>query len=190
MIRWLSLRLFSVGQRIEGTTILCVKKQRQIAMIGDGQISVGGTKLKNNAVKIHKIQPNILCGYAGGTADCLTFLELLTHEYEKYPMETLRVCVKLAQKWRTNKAYRYLLCEMIVADPNIIILLNGRGDAIEIDDDVLAIGAGQAYAQAASKALLDIEGMTAKDIANKAMNIAADLCVYTNRNFRLEVIDF
>ena len=189
MYKWLSLRRFSKTHHLRGTTILCVKKNNQIAMIGDGQICLGPTRFKTNAVKIHKMQPNILCGFAGGTADCLALLELLEKEYERTPGETLRVCINLAKSWRSSNK-KHLSCDMIVVDPKVMLLINGQGDAIEIDDGVLAIGSGRLYAHAAAKALIDIEGMIAKDIAHKAINVAADMCIYTNKNFSMEIIDF
>ncbi len=189
MFKWVSKRLFSYSE-FYGTTILCVRKDRKLTMIGDGQVCLGHTRFKSNAVKIRRISPNILCGFAGSTADCLALFELLEKEYERFPKQTLRVCISLAKLWRTNKQHRNLMCDMIVADPNLVMVVNGQGDAIEIDEGVVAIGSGGSYAQAAAKALIDIPGMTAKEVAFKAMNIAADMCVYTNKNFTFEVIDF
>ena len=188
MLKWLTKRCF--GKRsFKGTTVLSVRKDKKLAMIGDGQVCFGHTKFKTNAVKIHKISPNILCGYAGNTADCFALLELLEKEYEKYPRETVRVCMSLARQWRTNKMTRNFNCEMIVSDPLVTVLLNGQGDAVEMEGGVVAIGSGGLYAQSAAKALIDIPGLSAKDVAHKAMSIAAELCIFTNQNFSIEEVD-
>jgi len=181
------IRYFS-KKILRSTTILCVKKDNITTLIGDGQVCLGHVRFKENAVKIRRISQNILCGFAGATADCLALLELLEKEYEKFPQQTLRVCISLAKQWRTNKQHRNLMCDMIVTDPNCMIMINGQGDAVEIDDKVVAIGSGGPYAHAAAKALLDIPGLSSRDIAFKAMNIAADMCVYTNKHFTCETI--
>ncbi len=188
MLERIARRLFSHSP-FRGTTVLSVRRDHRVAMIGDGQICLGHTKFKSNAVKIRRMSPNILCGFAGATADCLAMLELVEREFEKLPGQTLRVCVSIAKLWRTSKMHRNLLCDMIVSDPQLTIMLNGQGDAIEIEDGVIAIGSGGLYAAAAAKALLDVPGMTARQVAQKAMNIAADLCIYTNKEFSIEEID-
>ncbi len=190
MLGRVARRLFSSSRHsYHGTTVLSVRKDNRVVMIGDGQVCLGQTKFKSNAVKIRRISPNILCGFAGGTADCLTMFDMVEQEFEKLPKQTLRVCVSIAKQWRSNKAPRNLLCDMIVCDPKLTIVLNGQGDAIEIDEGVVAVGSGGLYAQAAAKALIDIPGMSARQIAEKAMNIAADLCIFTNKEFSIQEID-
>ncbi len=187
MLRQLARRAF--GKRsLRGTTVLSVRKDGKVGLIGDGRVCLGSTIFKNNVVKIRRITPNVLCGFAGSTADCLALLELLEKEFERFPKQTLRVCISLAKQWRTDRMHRHLQCDMIVCDPNLTIIINGHGDAIEIDEGAAAIGSGGMYALAAARALLDVSGLSAKDVAHRAMNIAADLCVYTNKHLTYEEI--
>lgn len=158
-------------------------------MIGDGQISLGPTVFKTTARKVRKLTPTVMTGFAGSAADCLALLELLEKEFEKYPDQTLRACMNLAKLWRTDKIHQRLQCDIIVSDPEITILLDGSGNCIEIEEGVVAIGSGGLYAQSAAIALLDIDGMSAEDIALKSMGIASNLCVYTNSNFTVEKLD-
>ena len=157
-------------------------------MIADGQISLGPTVFKNTARKLRKLSDNVVCGFAGSAADCLALMELLEKEFEKHPGQTLRACLSLAKQWRTNKIHAQLSADLLVSDPDITVLVDGSGNCIEIEDGVVAIGSGGLYAQSSAKALLDVENLTAQEIATKSMKIAADLCVYTNHNTIIEVL--
>eukprot|EP00355_Strombidium_rassoulzadegani_P008853 CAMPEP_0168623494 /NCGR_PEP_ID=MMETSP0449_2-20121227/8858_1 /TAXON_ID=1082188 /ORGANISM="Strombidium rassoulzadegani, Strain ras09" /LENGTH=169 /DNA_ID=CAMNT_0008664885 /DNA_START=453 /DNA_END=958 /DNA_ORIENTATION=+ len=158
-------------------------------MIADGQISLGNTVFKNTARKLRKLNETTVCGFAGSAADCMKLMELLELEYNKYPGQTLRACLSLATLWRTNKIHANLQAELIVSDPEITVLLDGAGNCIEIEEGVVAIGSGGLYAYSAAKALIDIEEITAEQIARKAMKIAGDLCIYTNHNNTVEVLE-
>ena len=158
-------------------------------MIADGQISLGPTVFKNTAKKLRKINDETVCGFAGSAADCLALIELLEKEFEQYPGQTLRACLSLAKQWRTNKIHQNLQADLIVSDPHITVLVDGSGNCIEIEEGVVAIGSGGLYAHSAATALLDIENMSAEQIAAKSMKIAADLCVYTNHNTMIELIE-
>lgn len=149
---------------------------------------MGPTVFKNTAKKLRKIGPNVICGFAGSAADCLALLELLEKEFEKYPGQTLRACLSLAKQWRTNKIHQSLEADIVVSDPEITVLVDGSGNCIEIENGLVAIGSGGLYAQSAAVALLDNELLTAEEIALKAMNIAGDLCIYTNHNFLIETL--
>lgn len=170
------------------TTILCVKKGKKTCLIGDGQVSVGHTVMKSSANKLRKIvNGNIVAGFAGSTADALTLFERLEAKLELHPDQLKRACVELAKDWRMDKYLRRLEAMMIVADKSEVLVLTGTGDVLEPEDGVTAIGSGGNYALAAARAIMDYE-KDAENIAEKAMNIAADICVYTNHNFRKEVL--
>lgn len=123
-----------------------MRKGNQVAMIADGQISLGPTVFKNSAKKLRKISDNVVCGFAGSAADCLALMELLEKEFEKYPGQTLRACLSLAKQWRTNKIHAQLSADLVVSDPYITVLVDGSGNCIEIEDGVIAIGSGGLYA--------------------------------------------
>lgn len=177
-----------VGWR--GTTILCVRRGSQVAMAGDGQVSLGSTIIKGNARKVRRIGPGgkILAGFAGATADAFTLLERLEGKLERYPGQLERACVELAKDWRTDRYLRRLEAMMAVADEHRSFTLTGNGDVLEPEDGLIAIGSGGNFALSAARALLDIEGLTAADIARRAMKIAGDICVYTNHSVRLEIL--
>lgn len=169
------------------TTILCVRKGNDAVIIGDGQVSVGNTIMKSTAKKIrHLAQGNIVAGFAGATADAFTLFERLEAKLEMHPEQLTRACVELAKDWRTDRYLRRLEAMMIVADKEKTLVLTGNGDVLEPEGGVVAIGSGGNYALAAAKALIDIDGLNAEDIGRKAMNIAADICVFTNHNFVIE----
>jgi ATP-dependent HslUV protease, peptidase subunit HslV len=173
-----------------GTTILSVRKGNQVVIAGDGQVSLDKTVIKANARKVRRIGGgDILCGFAGSTADAFTLLERLEGKLERHPGQLMRACVELAKDWRTDRYLRRLEAMMAVADPAVSLVVTGTGDVLEPEDGLIGIGSGGTYALAAARALLDIEGMTAEEIARKAMVIAADICVYTNRNVTLELIE-
>ena len=177
------------SNQLKATTILSVRRKNQVVMVGDGQISLGPTIFKNDARKVRKIGDKIVCGFAGTLADCTTLLELIEKELEQYPGQLLRSAVNVAKTWRTEKQFRNLQADMILADPNIMLLLDGSGNVIEIKDGVIGIGSGGSFAQSAAKALYDIDEINTEDLTVKSMKIAAELCIYTNDNFVVEKID-
>ncbi len=172
-----------------GTTILCVRRDGAVAMAGDGQVSLGNTVVKGNARKVRRIgNGHVLAGFAGATADAFTLLERLEAKLERYPNQLERACVELAKDWRTDRYLRRLEAMMAVADRDRSFTLTGNGDVLEPEDGVIAIGSGGNFALSAARALIDIPGMSAEDVARKAMKIAADICVYTNYNVIVETI--
>ncbi|EAA15539.1 hypothetical protein [Plasmodium yoelii yoelii] len=164
-----------------GTTILC-------CLIGDGMVSQGTMIVKGNAKKIRRLKDNILMGFAGATADCFTLLDKFETKIDEYPNQLLRSCVELAKLWRTDRYLRHLEAVLIVADKDTLLEVTGNGDVLEPSGNVLGTGSGGPYAMAAARALYDIENLSAKDIAYKAMNIAADMCCHTNHNFICETL--
>lgn len=173
-----------------GTTILCVRRDGQVAMAGDGQVTLGQTVIKGNARKVRRIGPKgaILAGFAGATADAFTLLERLEAKLERYPDQLERACVDLAKDWRTDRYLRRLEAMMAVADAHRSFTLTGNGDVLEPEDGIIAIGSGGNYALSAARALIDIEGLSAEDVARRAMKIAGDICVYTNHAVRVELL--
>jgi ATP-dependent HslUV protease subunit HslV len=172
-----------------GTTILCVRRGGQVAMAGDGQVSLGQTIVKGNARKVRRIaNGRVLAGFAGATADAFTLLERLEAKLERFPDQLERACVELAKDWRTDRYLRRLEALLAVADKDRSLLLTGQGDVLEPEDSVIGIGSGGNYALAAARALMTVEDLTAEETARRAMTIAADICVYTNGNFVLESI--
>jgi ATP-dependent HslUV protease subunit HslV len=173
-----------------GTTILCVRHAGHVAMAGDGQVTLGQTVIKGNARKVRRIGADgrVITGFAGATADAFTLLERLEAKLERYPSQLERACVELAKDWRTDRYLRRLEAMMAVADADRSFTLTGNGDVLEPEDGVIAIGSGGNYALAAARALVDVAGLSAEDIARRAMRIAADICVYTNHSVVVEVI--
>lgn len=173
-----------------GTTILSVRKGRQVAVAGDGQVSFNQTVIKSNARKVRRLGGGaILAGFAGSTADAFTLLERLEAKLERHPGQLTRACVELAKDWRTDRYLRRLEAMMAVADAEASLVLTGNGDVLEPEDGLIGIGSGGAYALAAARALINIDGLSAEDIARKAMRIAAGICVYTNDNLIIETLD-
>ncbi len=174
---------------LEATTIICVKKGKDTVLAGDGQVSFGNTILKATANKLRKLAGGqIIAGFAGSTADAFTLFERLEAKLEKHPGQLTRACVELAKDWRTDKYLRRLEAMMIVANKETLLILTGAGDVIEPEDGIAAIGSGGNYAMAAAKALIGQKDMDAESIVKKAMSIAADICVFTNHNIRIEKI--
>ena len=173
-----------------GTTILCVRRGRQVAMAGDGQVTLGQTVVKGNARKVRRIGPggSILSGFAGATADAFTLLERLEAKLERFPGQLERACVELAKDWRTDRYLRRLEAMMAVADQDRSFTLTGNGDVLEPEDGVIGIGSGGNYALAAARALIEVPELSAEEIARRAMKIAADICVYTNHSVVIETI--
>ena len=169
-----------------GTTILCVRKDGQTVIAGDGQVTFGNTVLKSNAKKVRRLgDGSIIAGFAGATADSFTLFERLEAKIDKYSGQLTRACVELAKDWRTDRYLRKLEAMMIVADKDITLVLTGNGDVLEPQNGVIGIGSGGAFAQAAALALVDGD-KSAEQIVEKAMNIAADICIYTNHNIITE----
>ena len=172
------------------TTILAVRKGGEVVVAGDGQVSLGQTIIKGTARKVRRLSPggkDVVCGFAGSTADAFTLLERLEKKLEAQPGQLARACVDLAKDWRTDKYLRNLEAMLIVTDGTGLFVLTGAGDVLEPEHDVTAIGSGGNYALAAARALMDTD-LTAEAIARKAMAIAADICVYTNGNLTVETI--
>lgn len=173
-----------------GTTILCVRKGDNVVMAGDGQVSIGQTVMKSNARKVRRIgNGDIIGGFAGATADAFTLFERLEAKLEQHPGQLTRACVELAKDWRTDKYLRRLEAMMAVCDKDVSLVLTGNGDVLEPEDGLIGIGSGGNYALSAARALIDIEGLSAEDIARKSMAVAADICVYTNGNLIVEKIE-
>jgi ATP-dependent HslUV protease subunit HslV len=173
-----------------GTTILSVRKDRQVVIAGDGQVSLQNTILKPSARKVRRLAGGkILAGFAGSTADAFTLLERLEAKLERHPGQLMRAAVELAKDWRTDRYLRRLEAMMAVADAEVSLLLGGNGDVLEPDDGLIGIGSGGPFALAAARALIDLDAMNAEAIARKAMAIAAEICVYTNTHLTLEVIE-
>ena len=175
---------------MHATTIVTVRKGNKVVIAGDGQVSLGQTIMKGNARKVRRIGKggNVIAGFAGATADAFTLLERLEAKLEQYPDQLTRACVELAKDWRTDRYLRRLEAMMLVADKSVSLALTGTGDVLEPEFGVMAIGSGGNYALAAARALMDTD-KDAEEIARRAMQIAADICVYTNSNFVVETLD-
>jgi ATP-dependent HslUV protease subunit HslV len=171
-----------------GTTILAVRKGGSTVIAGDGQVSMGQTIVKGNARKVRRLAGGkVVAGFAGATADAFTLIERLEAKLEQYPEQLARACVDLAKDWRTDRYLRRLEALLIAADAGSIFTLSGVGDVLEPEYGVAAIGSGGAFALAAGRALMDLD-LSAEEIARKAMGIAADICVYTNRDLTIEAV--
>lgn len=174
-----------------GTTIIGVKKDGQVAIVGDGQVSLGQTVIKSTARKVRRISPggfDVVCGFAGSTADAFTLLERLESKLEAAPGQLARASVELAKDWRMDKYLRNLEAMLIVTDGTDMFVITGAGDVLEPENDVAAIGSGGNYALAAARALMDGD-QDAEGIARRALEIAAEICVYTNGNVTVEIIN-
>lgn len=172
-----------------GTTIVTVRKEGQVVIAGDGQVSLGPTIIKGNARKVRPLGTGlVIAGFAGATADAMTLFERLEAKLEQYPAQLTRACVEMAKDWRMDRYLRRLEAMMIVADKNVTLVLTGTGDVLEPERGVTAIGSGGNFALAAARALIDTD-MEAEAIARKAMAIAAEICVYTNGNVTVEALD-
>ena len=177
-------------ETIYGTTIVTVRKDGKVVIAGDGQVSLGNTVMKGNARKVRRIGKDgqVITGFAGATADAFTLLDRLEKKLEQYPGQLMRACVELAKDWLTDKYLRNLEAMMLVADKDVTLCVTGNGDVLEPEQGVMAIGSGGNYALAAAKALADSK-LSAEEIARKAMQIAADICIYTNHNVVVETLD-
>jgi ATP-dependent HslUV protease subunit HslV len=171
-----------------GTTILSVRRNGAVVIAGDGQVSFGQTVMKSNARKVRRLGTgNVIAGFAGATADAFTLFERLEAKLEKHPDQLLRACVELAKDWRTDRYLRRLEAMMAVADQNVSLVLTGNGDVLEPEDGLIGIGSGGTYALAAARALVGLENdLPAREIAEGAMKIASEICVYTNDKVVIE----
>lgn len=173
-----------------GTTILCVRRNGKIAIASDGQVTMGSTVLKHNARKIRKMyNDKILAGFAGATADAFTLFERFESKLESFRGNITRSAVELAKDWRTDKILRRLEALLLIADIEHTFIISGTGDVIEPEGDIAAIGSGGPYAQAAARALYENSGLSALEIVKKAMEIASDICIYTNKNIVIEELN-
>jgi ATP-dependent HslUV protease subunit HslV len=172
------------------TTIITVRKGGKVIMAGDGQVSLGQTVMKGNARKVRRIGKggDVIAGFAGATADAFTLLERLEKKLEQYPGQLMRAAVELAKDWRTDKYLRNLEAMMLVADKSVTLAITGNGDVLEPEHGAIAIGSGGNYAFAAARALMDSD-KSAEEVARRALDIAADICVYTNHNLVVETLD-
>ena len=178
-------------EQFRGTTILSVRRNGKVVVGGDGQVSMGNTVMKGNARKVRRLYgEKVLAGFAGGTADAFTLFERFEGKLEKHSGHLVRSAVELAKDWRTDKMLRRLEALLVVADANASLIISGNGDVIEPENDLMAIGSGGSFAQAAARALLENTELEAIDIVDRSLNIAADICVYTNSNLTLETLDF
>ena len=170
-----------------GTTILSVRKGGKVVIAGDGQVTMGATVVKSNAKKIRRLAgETVLAGFAGSTADAFALFERLEAKLEQYPRQLTRACVELAKDWRTDRLLRRLEAMMAVADKDVSLVLSGTGDVLEPENGIIGIGSGGPYALAAARALFDRTELDAEAIVRKSMEIAAEICIYTNRNITLE----
>ncbi len=171
-----------------GTTIISVRKGNQVVIAGDGQVSLGNTVIKGTAQKVRKLgDGSVIAGFAGATADAFTLFERLEEKLEKHPKQLTRACVELAKDWRTDKYLRRLEALLTVADASTSLLITGMGDVLDPEGEIIGIGSGGNFALSAAKALIDTD-MSAEEIALKSLNIAAEICVYTNNNITVEKI--
>jgi ATP-dependent HslUV protease subunit HslV len=177
-------------EQFRGTTILSVRRGAQVALGGDGQVTLGNIVVKASARKVRRLyHDRILAGFAGGTADAFTLFERFESKLDKHQGHLLRSAVELAKDWRTDRILRRLEAMLAVADSECSLIITGNGDVLEPEHGLVAIGSGGPYAQSAARALLDHSELAPADIVKKALTIAADLCIYTNQNHVIETLD-
>lgn len=175
---------------IRGTKILCVRRNGKVAIAGDGQVTMGNTVLKHNAKKIRRMyNDKIVAGFSGATADAFTLFEKFEGKIEMYRGNITRAAVELAKDWRTDKVLRRLEALLIIADAEHTFIISGNGDVIEPETGIAAIGSGGPYAQAAAQALYENTDLSAREIVEKAMEIASSICIYTNKNITIEELN-
>jgi ATP-dependent HslUV protease subunit HslV len=173
-----------------GTTILCAKRNGEMVIGGDGQVTLGHVVMKGNARKVRRLyNGQILAGFAGATADAFTLFERFEGRLQTHNGQLMRAAVEMAKDWRTDRALRKLEAMMLVADKDNMLLISGTGDVIEPQHDFIAIGSGGNYAHAAAQALMDNTDLSALEVVEKALTVAADLCIYTNHNFTIESLN-
>lgn len=178
-------------EAFRGTTILCVRRGGSVVVGGDGQVSMGHTIMKGNARKVRRLYKNrVLAGFAGATADAFTLFELFESKLEKHQGQLVRAAVELAKAWRTERSLRQLEALLAVADKETSLMISGNGDVIEPEDNLIAIGSGGSFAQAAARALIHNTQLSAREIVEKGLGIAADICIYTNDQRSIEQLDY
>ncbi len=174
-------------EQYRGTTILSVRRDGKVVIGGDGQVSLGNTVMKGNARKVRRLHNDqVIAGFAGGTADAFTLFERFEGKLQEYNGNLTRAAIELAKDWRSDRAMRRLEALLAVADSETSLIITGNGDVIEPEDNLIAIGSGGPFAQSAARALLDNTDMSARDIVEKGLGIAADICIYTNHNRTIE----
>lgn len=176
-------------QQFDGTTIISVRRNNRVAIGGDGQVTLGNTIIKGSARKVRKLyQDKVLAGFAGGTADAFTLIELFESKLQKHQGKLMVSAIELAKEWRTDRALRRLEAMLIVADQTHTLVITGNGDVLEPEESIAAIGSGGAYAQAAAKALIHNTNLPPEEIVKKALEIAGDICIYTNQQHTVELL--
>ena len=176
-------------EQYHGTTILSVRRGNQVAMGGDGQVTLGNIVIKASARKVRRIyNDRILAGFAGGTADAFTLFERFEAKLDKHQGNLLRSAVELAKDWRSDRALRRLEAMLAVADADNSLVITGNGDVLEPEQGIVAIGSGGAFAQSAARALIENTSLDPAEVVRKSLEIAGDLCIYTNRNFTIETL--
>ena len=177
-------------EQYHGTTILSVRRGSSVAMGGDGQVTLGNVVIKSTARKVRRLyQGRILAGFAGGTADAFTLFERFEAKLDKHQGNLLRSAVELAKDWRSDRALRRLEAMLSVADREVSLIITGNGDVLEPEQGIVAIGSGGSYAQSAARALLENTELSPRDIVTRSLEIAGDICIYTNRNFTIEALE-
>ena len=177
-------------EQMRGTTVLSVRRGNQVVIGADGQVTMGNTVMKGNARKIRRLYSDkVIAGFAGGTADAFTLFEYFEAKLEKHSGQLVRAAVEMAKDWRTDRTLRRLEALLAVADKDASLIITGNGDVIEPEEGIIAIGSGGPFAQSAARALLDNTELTAQEIVEKALNIAADICIYSNHNIVIETLD-
>lgn len=178
-------------EQFRGTTILSVRRNGKVVIGGDGQVTLGNTVMKSNAKKVRRLyKDQIIAGFAGGTADAFTLFERFEAKLEMYQGHLVRAAVELAKDWRTDRMLRRLEALLAVADKETSLIITGNGDVIEPENNLIAIGSGGPFAQSAARALLENTKLDAKAIVTKSLNIAADICIYTNGNLVIEELTY
>ena len=176
-------------EQFRGTTILAVRRDGRVAVGGDGQVTLGQTIMKSNARKVRRLHNDqVVAGFAGGTADAFTLFERFEGQLEKHRGNLTRAAVEMAKDWRSDRVLRRLEALLVVADKDTILMISGNGDVVEPENGLIAIGSGGPYAQAAATALLENTDLSAREIVEKALHIAGDICIYTNRHLTIEAL--
>lgn len=177
-------------EQYRGTTIVSVRREGEVVIGGDGQVSLGNTIMKGNACKVRRLYENkVIAGFAGGTADAFTLFERFEAKLQAHNGQLVRAAVELAKEWRTDRALRRLEALLAIANEEASLIISGNGDVIQPEDDLIAIGSGGSFAQASAKALLENTQLSAKEIVEKSLHIAGDICIYTNQNITIETLN-
>ncbi len=177
-------------EQYRGTTVISVRRHGSVVIGADGQVTLGNTVMKSNARKVRRLyQDQVIAGFAGGTADAFTLFERFEAKLQEHRGNLVRAAVELAKDWRTDRILRRLEALLAVADKDASLIISGNGDVIQPEDDLIAIGSGGPFAQSAARALLQNTELGARDIVEKSLGIAADVCIYTNHNLSIETLD-